>query len=410
MRRFAFLTIVCAAFMFAAAPAAGEIVEISRVEDLEAILSRPLHDVEIRLMPGEYHLDPKTGVDSTCGNCEAPDVAVPMTYGIEIRGDSVSIIGPEDRSAVIYTHAGYGLYLNGCRDCTLERLSVTGGVRDPDGRATDAAIVVRDGTAIIRGSRIFDNIGDSTVVALTIVGIAGVCGREGARISVEGNEIIRNSWDGVAIYRDASAVIEGNTIDGVDKARGNRVGGGRGVGIGLTWNATADIRRNLVKRYWKGIGVFVDAWGCVQENVIEDIITWGISYWDAGKGKPVGFFEDNVIYGTGACGASIACTYTVSSTLECRFTGNVVTKTGQDPKYDDPKYYCYQTALALHTVPQGFVIADNLFYDNRRGSDDLPNNDIEREEFMAKIRPVCERLSKSPVLRNSNFVRDFCAR
>jgi putative cofactor-binding repeat protein len=333
-----------------------------------------------------------------------------MTYGIEIRGDSVSIIGPDDRSAVIYTHAGYGLYLNGCRDCALERLSITGGARDPDGRATDAAVVVREGTVVIRGNRIFDNIGDSTVVALTIVGIVGICGRENARMSIEGNEIVRNSWDGIALYRDASAVITGNVVDGVDKARGSRIGGGRGVAIGLTWNAFADVRGNLVKRYWKGIGVFVDAWGCVQDNVIEDIIAWGIAYWDADKGKPVGFFEDNVIYGTGACGASITCRQTVAPTLECRFVRNVVTKTGQDPKYDDPEYYCYQTALALHAVPEGFVIADNLFYNNRRGSDDLPNNDIGRDEFLEKIRPVCERLSQSPVLKQSDFVRDFCAR
>ena len=399
----------CAGLLFAAAPAAGEIVEISRVSDLEELLSRPLHSVEIRLMPGEYHLNPKTGVDSTCGNCEDPATPIPMTYGIEIRGDSVSIIGPDDRSAVIYTHAGYGLYLNGCRDCALERLSITGGARDPDGRATDAAVVVREGTVVIRGNRIFDNIGDSTVVALTIVGIVGICGRENARMSIEGNEIVRNSWDGIALYRDASAVITGNVVDGVDKARGSRIGGGRGVAIGLAWNAFADVRGNLVKRYWKGIGVFVDAWGCVQGNVIEDIIAWGIAYWDADKGKPVGFFEDNVIYGTGACGASITCRQTVAPTLECRFVRNVVTKTGQDPKYDDPEYYCYQTALALHAVPEGFVIADNLFYNNRRGSDDLPNNDIGRDEFLEKIRPVCERLSQSPVLKQSDFVRDFCS-
>ena len=41
----------------------------------------------------------------------------------------------------------------------------------------------------------------------------------------------------------ASARIEDNVIDGVDKAGGRVAGGGRGVGIGLTWNATASIRR-----------------------------------------------------------------------------------------------------------------------------------------------------------------------
>ena len=400
----------CAGLLFAAAPAAGEIVEISRVEDLEKLLLMPVHRIEIRLAPGEYHITPRTGVDPTCGNCQEPDTVIAMTYGLHVRGDSVTILGPADRSAVIHTHAGYGIYFDGCIDCALENVSVTGGARDEDGRATDAAVIVRDATVRIAGNRIFDNIGNSTMVAKTVVGIMGICGRENARMSIEGNEIVRNSWDGIALYRDASAVITGNVIDGVDKAKGARIGGGRGVAIGLTWNAFADVRGNLVKRYWKGIGVFVDAWGCVQGNVIEDIITWGIAYWDADKGKPAGFFEDNVIYGTGACGASITCAETSSPKLECRFVRNVLTKTAQDPKYDDPEYYCYQTALALHATPAGFVIADNLFYDNRRATEDLPSYDIEREEFLEKIRPVCERLAQSPVLKQSDFVRDFCAR
>ena len=52
-------------------------------------------------------------------------------------------------------------------------------------------------------------------------------------------------------------MIEGNWIDGVDLARGERIGGGRGVGIGATWNAYANVRGNVVRRYWKGIGAFV---------------------------------------------------------------------------------------------------------------------------------------------------------
>lgn len=398
----------CALLLGAAPVTAGEVVEISSVEDLQKLLLMPAHRVEIRLAPGEYHISPRTGVDQTCGNCQEPDTLIPMSYGLHVRGDSVRIVGPPDRSAVIHTHAGYGIYFDGCIDCALENVSVTGGVRDSDGRATDAAIVVRDATVRIAGNRIFDNIGDSTAVAKTVVGIMGICGRENARMSIEGNEIVRNSWDGIALYRDASAVIAGNVIDGVDKARGSRIGGGRGVAIGLTWNAFADVRGNLVKRYWKGIGVFVDAWGCVQENVIEDIVTWGIAYWDADKGKPAGFFEDNVIYGTGACGASITCAETSSPELQCRFVRNVLTKTAQDPKYDDPEYYCYQTALAIHALPKGFVVSDNLFYDNRRATEDLPSYDIERDEFMEKIRPVCERLAQSPVLGRSDFVRDFC--
>jgi hypothetical protein len=389
-------------------PADVRVIEISTAAELESLLAQPLYDVEIRLLPGEYRLTPKSGVDATCGNCDDPKNAVPMTYGLEIRGERVSIVGPEDRSAVVYTHAGYGLYFNGCSDCALERLSITGGARDTDGRATDAAVVVKDGSVRVTGNRIFDNIGDSTLVATNVVGIMGVCGREDSQLTIEENEILRNSWDGIALYRGASAFIERNTIDGVDKARGAQVGGGRGVGIGVTWNATADIRDNLVKRYWKGIGVFVDAWGYVRGNIVEDVVTWGIAYWDAEKGKPVGIFEDNVIYNTGACGASIACAETVGPELDCRFIGNVLVQCAQDPKYDDPDYYCYQTALAVHAKPEGFAIEDNVFFDNRRVTKDLPDQDVSQKEFLAKIKLVCERLSRTSPSKESDFVRDFC--
>ena len=392
-----------------ARPATAEkVIEVSRAGELDSLFSKPLYDVEIRLQPGEYHLTPKSGVDSTCGNCEEPGNPVPMTYGVEVKGERVTIVGPEDLSAVIYTHAGYGFYFNGCADCVVERLAITGGARDTDGRATDAAVVVKNGSVRVTGNRIFDNIGDSTLVATNVVGIMGVCGREASQLTIEENEITRNSWDGIALYRDASAFIEGNTIDGVDKARGAEVGGGRGVGIGVTWNATADIRENLVKRYWKGIGVFVDAWGYVRENVIEDIVTWGISYWDAEKGKPVGIFEDNVIYNTGACGVAIMCAETAGSELECRFVRNVLAKCAQDPKYDDPDYYCFQTALAIHSQPEGFKIEDNVFFDNRRATEDLPHYDVTEEEFLKKIGRVCKRLSRSSPAKESDFVRDFC--
>jgi len=386
------------------------VIEVSRVAALDSLLSRSLYDTEIRLLPGEYHLAPRMDIDSTCGNCDDPDNSVPMTYGLWIRGERVSIVGPKDRSAVIFTHSGYGLYFNGCADCEIKRLSVTGGERDVDGRATDAAIVVKAGSLRVAECRIFDNIGDSTLVATNVVGIMGICGREGAQLSIEGSEIMRNSWDGIALYRDASAFIERNLIDGVDKSRGGEVGGGRGVGIGVTWNATADIRDNLIKRYWKGIGIFVDGWGYVRENVIEDIVTWGIAYWDADKGKPVGIFEGNVIYNTGACGASIACANTGGSELDCRFVGNVLVKCAQDPRYDDPDYYCHQTALALEAVPEGFTVADNLFYDNRRATEDLPDRDLKKKDFVKKLRPMCARLSKSATRRQSDFAREFCGR
>jgi hypothetical protein len=230
-----------------------QVLTVASGDELLQIFSTSGDSVHIMLGPGSYELRPTMIVDSTCGNCEEPATPVACTVGLHIRGKYVHLEGPEDRSAIIHTNAGYGLFVDRCSSAIIENLTITDGERDTSGLATDAAIVVKNSHAIIRNNRIIDNIGDSALVASRVVGIMGICGRENSNIIIEKNRIIRNSWDGIALFRDAVAVIEGNLIDGVDKARGSSVGGGRGVAIGVTWNARAQIRGNLVKRYWKGI-------------------------------------------------------------------------------------------------------------------------------------------------------------
>jgi parallel beta-helix repeat protein len=382
-------------------------ITVSSTEELERIFSAPVDSIRVNLNPGIYTLHPKATIDSSCGNCEDPSVPVPCTVGLHLRGRFIHLRGPEDNSVVVETRAGYGLFVDQCASAVIENLTITGGERDTSGMATDAAIVVKNSRAVIRGNRIMDNIGDSSRVVSHVVGIMGICGREHADLVVENNRITRNSWDGIALYRDASAVIEGNLIDGVDKARGAAVGGGRGVAIGLTWNARAVIRGNLVKRYWKGIGVFVDAHAVVENNIVEDIITWGISLWDADKGAPTGFIRRNIVYRTGACGASI--TRSVEGALPGEFVDNVIVHTAQDPKYDAPDYYCYQCALAVHAIPAYFRIERNLFHDNRRSTSDLPDQDLPREAFFDRIASLCHSVSEHPLFKDSDFATDFCS-
>jgi hypothetical protein len=90
-----------------------------------------------------------------------------------------------------------------------------------------------------------------------------------------------------------------------------------------------------------------------------------------------------------------------------RFTGNVFVLTGQNAAYDPPTTYCVQEALDEDSVPEGFVVADNLFYANReeggrRGSRDLP-----KDEFFARLGPVLGTLKAQPALAGSRFLRDF---
>ena len=381
--------------------------QISTSEELQALFAEPVDSVAVQLLAGMYHLSPSFLIEPTCGNCENPKQNVFISVGLQISGKAVKISGPDDGTAVIFTHAGYGLYFKDCHDCLINNLSITGGIRDADPKATDAAVVVKNSSVTVDNCRIHDNIGDSSVVNTTIVGIMGICGRENAKLTITDNHITRNSWDGIALYWDAEATIFNNLIDGVDKAHGKMIGGGRGVGIGVTWNAKAHIEQNLVKRYWKGIGLFVSAEGTVRNNIVEDILTWGIALWDAGKGAPVGLIEDNIIYRTGACGVSI--TRARPGEEPGHFTGNIIVGTGKNPRYDSPDLYCYQCAIALHTVPENFQIRDNIFYNNRRATDDLPNYDIPKIKFRKMVESTCEKLSGKALFNESDFYGMFCS-
>ena len=377
--------------------------QVTSVAELQAVLSSKVDSLEIYLQPGDYHVSPTSITDSTCGNCEEPNQFVSATAGLVISGSYVRITGPEDHSAVIHTNAGYGIYFNHCKTGIFENLSITGGIRDLDGNATDAAIVIKNSAVTIRNNHIYGNIGDSVIVVKNIVGVMGICGRENSDIIIRGNKIIGNSWDGIALYRDATATITGNLIDGVDKAGSKVAGGGRGVAIGITWNARATIDGNLVKRYWKGIGIFVDANVTARDNIIEDILTWGIAYWDAEKGKPVGIIEKNIIYSTGACGVSI--TRSQPGPNPGHLVGNVIVRTAQNPKYDAPDYYCNQCALSITAKPDNFQIDDNLFFNNRRATETLPDYDLSESEFKKYAEGFRNRLLNSVLFQQTDFVK-----
>ena len=77
---------------------------------------------------------------------------MPATRGLRVSGRGIRLVAAVPGAATINTGAGYGLLFDGCDGCSLEGVVVTGGERDEDGRATDAAIVVRESTVVIRGS------------------------------------------------------------------------------------------------------------------------------------------------------------------------------------------------------------------------------------------------------------------
>lgn len=396
---------------------AGTIVPCTPADFLERVEARRGPDGRLRagshfrLAPGHYHLEPAPYREDRCGNCEDPATPVAATVGLRLAGDDLRLEGDPRRpeAVVIHTHAGYGLLWRGVRGGRLAGVTVTDGARDPDGNATCAAVVVEDAELAIEDCVLAGNLGDSALVAEKVVGVMGVAGREGARIALRRCRILRNSWDGVALYRGAEALVEDCLVDGVDKAGGRALGGGRGVGIGVTWDARATIRRCRVTRYWKGIGIFVDARVEVTDCVVEELLTWGIAYWDAGRGRPVARIERNVVYDTGACGISLAREAAGEPAPGC-CRENVVARTGRDPRYDDPERYCLQCPVAVHALPPDFRLHDNRLFANRRA---LPAGappgppDLDEAAFVARTEALLHDLSQHAALAGARALREL---
>jgi hypothetical protein len=178
------------------------------------------------------------------------------------------------------------------------------------------------------------------------------------------------------------------------------------VGIGVTWNGQATISGNRVTHYWKGIGAFVDAQVVVRENVVEDILTWGMAYWGPDGGRPRGTFADNVVFGTGACGVIVdRAVPAAEGTDPGELTGNVLVRTNQDERYDSGEPYCTQRPIARHAVPEGFEIRDNVIFEARQPGDaPLEPEVADREALLRAAGPLITRLETHPMLRESAFL------
>jgi hypothetical protein len=375
---------------------------------LQALLDTLSGPATVRLEAGRYVLDPKPYTDPACGNCQDPTETVATSRGLRITGSGIEVEGDASRpgEVVLETRAGYGVLFDGCSDCALRGATVTGGARSGDGRATDAGVVVRGGPVTVEDCVVRDNLGDSAAVHAVVVGIAGVAVRENADLTLRRCRIVRNSWDGVALYRGAAARVVENVIDGVDAARGGQHGGGRGTGIGATWDARVEAVGNRVTRYWKGIGGFVDAQVVARANVVEHILTWGLAYWAAGEGAPVAVFESNAVSETGACGVIVDRGTPVPDGADPgRLVGNVFHRTGQNEAYDSGEPYCAQRPIARHAVPEGFRIEGNVVHDVRQPGDGPVEAEVEGwEAFRERAAPVLEELRRHPPTAESDFV------
>jgi hypothetical protein len=282
-------------------PAAEE----GRPVSLQAVIDAATCGDTLILDEGVFSAEPLSFIDSLCGNCEEHATLVEATTGFVIRNKGLVIAGSGIGRTILVTNAGYGIYFEGSWDSELHGVTVTGGSRDPDGNATDAGIVVRRSNVTVRECGITDN---TSRIDTVVVGIGGIFGREGAELYLFDNEIRSNGWDGIALYRGATAVIRGNMIDA-----------GRGAGIGITWDAVALVSRNTITGFWKGIGTFGDSRAVVSGNIVHDCLGWGI----IATGTSMLDASNNIVHHNGNCGLAIW-----SGTCWARFTNNIVTSNG----------------------------------------------------------------------------------
>lgn len=153
-----------------------------------------------------------------------------------------------------------------------------------------------------------DAINNDDRIDTVIVGIGGIFGREGAELFIENCRIENNTWDGIALYRGANAVVTDCIIKD-----------GRGAGIGVTWDATCLAYRNIVTGYWKGIGAFGTSWVIAHNNAVIDNLGWGM----IATGKSFMDIANNVVNHNGNCGIA-----PWSSESRGRIVNNIITNNG----------------------------------------------------------------------------------
>jgi len=353
------IRIICLCFfLFSVTAKAVIFVDDKTIEkEGDGTAEYPYHDLQkgidhaadqdtIVILPGRYTAEGFAYPETLCGNCQEHKTKVKASRGFQIKNKALILLGSGPDSSILITNAGYGVLFENSYGSEIRDLQITGGIRDFDGAATDAAIVARWSRVTIAGCTISDNTKRPDSI---VVGIGGIIGREGSELSIIRNRIERNSWDGIALYRGATAYIADNIING-----------GRGAGIGITWDAAAVVIGNRISNYWKGIGSFGDTRVICSNNAVFDNLGWGIiatgtSYIDA---------TNNVVYHNGNCGMAIW-----SDECRGRFSNNIVINNGWRDEWVCPCVGIWNAGSLYN-----FEISYNDVWDNKGGEyRDMPD-------------------------------------
>ena len=336
--------------------------------DLQSAIDSAVSGDTLHLAPGQYEASPISFTDTLCGNCEKPRTPHYASYGYRVKGKSLWIIGSGTDETILVTKAGYGIFFDDCPDAGIMNLAITGGIRDTSGLATDAGVVARNSRLTVQNCWIRDN---TEYPESLIVGIGGVMGREGAELYILNNRITNNTWDGIALYRGATATIADNVIHK-----------GRGAGVGITWDATATVVRNQVSQFWKGIGSFGATRVICKNNVVYHCLGWGIiatgtSYMDC---------ANNIILRNGNCGFGLW-----GKETHGRMTNNIIAYNGWREEW-----VCPQVGVWNYGHPIQFPMSYNILWENATGDwRDMP--DYTNEDGNVHTDPLWDTLTFFPL-------------
>lgn len=318
-------------------------IAFSQSHDLQLLIDTAEDGDTIFLQPGIYYATPSPYIEEECGNCEEHNTTVYGTKGFFVEDKSLHIIGSSKVEVILVTNAGYGLLFLNSSFSSISNLTIGGGIRDTSGDATNGAIVVKYSHVSI------DNciISNDTVrnASDPVVGICGIVVREYSSAEIKNNRIINNTWDGIALYRGATAMIHDNIIQN-----------GRGAGIGITWDASAIIIRNRVSGFWKGIGTFGNSFGQLFNNAVFDNLGWGIVI--SGNSKMNLF--NNVITRNGNCG--VAPWTSGESKISAVIINNIITENGWRKEW-----VCPQVGYWFNAPDSDIVFEYNNVWGNHNG-------------------------------------------
>lgn len=351
--------------------------------DLQKAIDTARNGSTIYLSEGVYEASPSEYIEELCGNCPEHINTVYGTKGFIVKNKSLNIIGENKDKVIIITNAGYGIIFINSIGSRIEGVTISGGIRDTSGNATNAGIVLKYSKVTVT-----DCILSSDTVRsfkLPVVGISGVIVREGSEAFIINNRIINNTWDGIALYRGGKAFISDNIIQN-----------GRGAGIGITWDASAIILRNRISGFWKGIGTFGTSSAVVKNNCIFDNLGWGLVI----SGNSFMLAENNVITRNGNCG--VAPWADTNETASGIITNNIISENGWRKEW-----VCPQVGYWMNANRDKFIFTYNDLWDNTGGNyrdiDNLTNLDGNisvnpqfRDIFDFSLQP------SSPLLNSGN--------